>query len=148
MGTLSFITSVAVTGAAKTNNNSAVFVTTGLSMLLNPGDKVVINVVLIVQGSSTGGVKLQTSALPAGATGRLTLRGTTTAVTIESVVSSATPAVSPQTWVTFAGTGLVTGTLEVEVGTTGGVLDLQFAPAVNAQVATIHVGSNAIAYRT
>jgi hypothetical protein len=147
MATNSFITAVSLTGAAKTNALSASFVTTGLSIPLNPGEKLVINVTFIVQCSSTGGVKIQTSALPAGATGRISLEGNTTSAAVYAAISSTTPAVSPQTWVTFAGTGMVTGVIEIEVGATGGTLDILFAPATNAQTATIHVGSNALALR-
>lgn len=145
--TTSFLTAAAVTGAAKTNAASATFVTTGLTIPLNPGEKLVINLSLIVQCSSTGGVKIQTAALPAGATARLSLEGNTSAVTAYTAVSTTTPATSPQTWVTFAGVGMVSGVLEIEVGATGGTLDLQFAPGVNAQTATILVGSNALALR-
>lgn len=147
MPTTSFVTAAGVTGAAKTNAASASFVTTGLTVPLNPGEKLIINLSLVVQCSSTGGVKLQTAALPAGATARLSLEGNTTAATAYAAVTTTAPATSPQTWVAFAGTGMVFGVLEVEVGATGGTLDLQFAPATNGQTATIHLGSNALALR-
>jgi hypothetical protein len=144
---ISFLSAAAVTGAAKTNAASASFVTTGLSVPINPGEKLLINVTLIIQCSSTGGVKLQTTALPAGASARMSLEGNTTAATAYAAVSTTTPATSPQTWVTFAGTGMVTGVIEVEAGSAGGTIDLQFAPFTNAQTATVHVGSNLLAMR-
>jgi hypothetical protein len=93
------------------------------------------------------GLRFRTAALPQNASARMFMNGNSTAVTAYTVASSTTPATSPGNWNTFAGTGVLFVTLLVANSATAGTVDLQFGPVTNGQTATVHMGSNVVAYK-
>jgi hypothetical protein len=130
-----------------TNTSNTNYVSAGLAIPIGAGEKLLLTYSLNIQGSGTGGLRFKTAALPQNASARMFMNGNSTAVTAYTVASSTTPATSPGNWNTFAGTGVLFVTLLVANSATAGTVDLQFGPVTNGQTATVHMGSNVVAYK-
>lgn len=130
-----------------THTQSASFVTAGLIVPIGASERLSIEYTLLCACSSTGGVRIQTAALPSGATGRITVQGTTSAITASTILGSTTPATSLGSWNTFNGIGILYVQLYVANSTTAGSIDMQFSPVTNGQTATMHIGSRVVAYK-